>query len=119
MDLCVFYAIAQRQLVPIVAECIALGKFKQRKTFLMSFLAFASRKASLSLPHQLDTRFSRHLCHPSRTKDEAHNDVFFTNRVVSTEVEWKAFKSEWLAVMGKARVRLFDRTPPWQLLPHM
>ena len=40
---------------------------------------------------------------------EPYKDVSFANRVVSTEAEWEAFKSEWFAVMGEARVRLFDR----------
>ena len=48
--------------------------------------------------------------------DEPYNDVFFANRVVSTEAEWGAFKEEWLAVMGEARVLLFDRTPPAEML---
>ena len=43
---------------------------------------------------------------------EPYNDVYFANRVVSTTAEWTAFKVEWLAVMGEARVRLFDHTPP-------
>ena len=36
--------------------------------------------------------------------DEPHNDVFFVNRVVSSEAEWEAFKGEWLDVMGKSVV---------------
>ena len=40
--------------------------------------------------------------------DEPYNDLFFANRVVSTAAEWEAFKEEWLAVMGEARVLLFD-----------
>ena len=41
--------------------------------------------------------------------DKPYSDVFFANRVVSTEGEWESFKSEWLAAMAKARyLRLFD-----------
>ena len=39
--------------------------------------------------------------------DEPYNDVLFSNRVVSTEAEWDAFKGEWLAVIREVMGRLF------------